>query len=100
VDGSFQIRIQIGILTNNYGRGSVSRSPKTYGSYGSGSGTLVKIGKYKKNSLMSLLKITQSIYLLFQYCHSDEIPIITVYQSSHKRSVFVHALRQLLILRL
>ena len=56
---------------------------------------------------MSLLKNTHSIYLLFQYRYwhctlqlAMKIPIRTVYQSGHKRSLFVQALRQLLILRL
>jgi len=67
----------------------------------------LKLVNIKKNRLMSLLKNTHSIYLLFQYRYwhctvqlAMKIPIRTVYQSSHKRSVFVQALRQLLILRL
>jgi hypothetical protein len=56
---------------------------------------------------MSLLKNTYSIYLLFQYRYwqctvqlAMKIPIRTVDQSSHKRSLFVKILSQLFILRL
>jgi hypothetical protein len=59
----------------------------------------LKLVNIKKTVLWVYLKI------LIAYCHCTvqlamKIPIPTVYQSSHKKSVFVQALRQLLILRL